>query len=263
MKALALALFAACLVAVGASPAFADDMVCHTSSDLHHAVQGCVKSGTETNAYIAGHSDHTYSIRPACAIGGSTLCSDPATCNIEGHPGFLYNVYEDNAPEPLAWQACLTEQEARRLGGLTPGMVQRAFRRLSWPASELVVQPPEGRTLVNFDTNFYTTNTRPTSQTVTLIGQPVTIEATPTSYTWHFGDDGGLTSTDAGAPYPDLRITYRYTYVGDVRPSVDTTYSGRFRVGNGNWQAIPDTLTVTGAPVDLQVVSATPHLVGY
>ena len=48
-----------------------------------------------------------------------------------------------------------------------------------------------------------------------------------------------------------------------VAPSVDTTYSGRFHVGNGSWQAIPDTLTVAGAPVDLQVVSATPHLVGY
>jgi hypothetical protein len=222
-----------------------------------------VKSGSETSAYIAGHSDHTYSIRPACEIGGSALCSDPATCNIEGHPGFLYNVYEDDGPDPLDWQACLTKQEANRLGGLTPGMVQRAFRRLTWPASELVVQPPKGRTLVNFETNFYTTNTSPTIRAVTLIGRQVTIEATPTSYTWHFGDDDGLTTTDAGAPYPDLRITYRYTHVGSVRPSVDTTYSGRFRVGNGGWQAIPDTLTVPGAAVDLEVVSATPHLVGY
>ena len=222
-----------------------------------------MKSGSETNGYIAGHADHTYSIRPACEIGGQALCSDPATCTIDGHPGYLYNVYEDDAPDPLDWQACLTEQEAQRLGGLTPGMVRRAFERLSWPASELVVEPPKGRTLVNFDTNFYTTNTDPTTRTVTLLGQPVTIEATPTSYSWHFGDDGALTTTDAGAPYPDLRVTHRYTQVGTLAPSVDTTYSGRYRVGNGTWRAIPDTLTVPGAPVDLQVVSATPHLVGY
>ena len=247
-----------------ALPASADTAdQCHNDTDLGHTSQGCVKSGSETNAYIAGHSDHTYSIRAACEIGGSALCSDPATCNIEGHPGFLYNVYEDNQADPLDWQACLTKQEANRLGGLTPGMVQRAFRRLTWPASELVVQPPKGRTLVNFETNFYTTNTSPTTQTVTLIGQRVTIEATPTSYTWHFGDDGELTTADAGAPYPDLRITHRYTHVGSVRPSVDTTYSGRFRVGNRGWQAIPDTLTVPGVAVDLEVVSATPHLVGY
>jgi len=257
------ALVGTALLAVCSTAQGDDDGGCTSTGDLGGVHEACVKSGSETGAYIAGHSDHTYSIRPACEIGGTALCSDPATCNIEGHPGFLYNVYEDNQPDPLDWQACLTKQEANRLGGLTPGMVQRAFRRLTWPASELVVQPPKGRTLVNFDTNFYTTNTRPTTRTVTLIGQRVTIEATPTSYAWHFGDDGGLTTTDAGAPYPDLRITYRYTHVGSVRPSVDTTYSGRFRVGNGGWQAIPDTLTVPGAAVDLEVVSATPHLVGY
>ena len=81
----------------------------------------CVKSGAETNAYVAGHSDHTYSLRPACGVGGNVLCADPATCNIEGHDGYLFNVYEDAKRIPLDWQACLTEQEARRLGGLTPG----------------------------------------------------------------------------------------------------------------------------------------------
>jgi hypothetical protein len=237
---------------------------CHTTTDLGHTQQGCVKSGSETNAYIGEHSDHTYSIRPACEVGGRALCSEPARCNIEGHEGLLYNVYEDAAPDPLDWQACLTEQEAKRLGGLTPAMIEHAFQRLAWPASELVVQPPKGRTLVNFDTNFYTTNTRPSTRTVTLIGQTVTIEATPTQYTWHFGTtDGDLTTTDSGAAYPDLRVTHHYTHVGSVTPSVDTTYSGRFRVGTGSWQTIPDTLTVPGASVGLQVVSATPHLVGY
>ncbi len=144
--------------------------------------------------------------------------------------------------------------------------MQHAFERLAWPASPLVVQPPDGRTLVNFDTNFYTTNTHPTTQTVTLLGQPVTIEATPTQYRWHFGaaaSDGDLTTTDPGAAYPDLRVTYRYLRVGAVSPSVDTTYAGRYRVGSGGWHAIPATLTVPGAPVALEVVSATPHLVGY
>ena len=149
----------------------------------------------------------------------AALCAEPGHCNIEGHEGNLFNVYEDNNPEPLDWQACLTDQEAERLGGITPGAVQHAFERLAWPASPLVVQPPKGRTLVNFDTNFYTTNTQPTTQTVTLIGQPVTIEATPTQYRWHFDSgatDGDLTTTDPGAAYPDLRVTYRYLHVGTV-----------------------------------------------
>lgn len=236
------------------------------SATLHEASAHCVRSGTDTNEYIAGHPDHTYSIRPACGVGGTALCAEPATCNVGGKDGWLYNVFQDADPEPLDWQACLTKQEARRLGGLTPDVVEHAFQRLSWPASPIVVQPPKGRTLVNFDTNFYTTNTHPTTQTVTLIGQQVTIEATPTQCTWHFGSaasDGDLSTSDPGAEYPDLRITYRYTRVGGVHPSVDTTYAGRYRVGNGGWQTIPSTLTVPGEAVDLKVVSATPHLVGY
>ena len=269
MKRILVAWGLGCLMSIlaPASPAQAGT-TCERAVTLGQSDAKCVKSGSETNDYIAGHSGHTYSIRPACEVGGNTLCHEPATCNIEGHDGSLYNVYQDAKPEPLPWQACLTDDEAVKLGALTPGLVLRAFQRLSWPASELVVQPPKGRTLVNFDTNFYTTNSGPTTRTVTLIGQRVTIEATPTQYTWHFGDGGAdgtgdLSTSDPGAAYPDLRITHRYTRVGTVAPSVDTTYAGRYRVGNGAWRTIPDTLTVPGTTVDLQVVSATPHLVGY
>jgi hypothetical protein len=262
-------LFATLLMAVGVPlVALADGSgpECTSTGDLGGVHEGCLKSGGETNAYIASHSDHTYSIRPACAVGGLALCDQPGTCNIEGHDGNLFNVYEDADPEPLDWQACLTDREARHLGGLTPGAVAHAFQQLTWLASPLVVQPPLGKTLVNFDTNFYTTNTSPSTQTVTLIGQQVTIEATPTQYTWHFDSgstDGDRSTTDPGAAYPDLRVTYRYLHVGDVSPSLDTTYSGRYRVGNGPWRQIPATLTVPGTPVALEVVSATPHLVGY
>jgi hypothetical protein len=240
-----------------------DGRSCHSTTDLGHVHQSCIKSGADTEAYVAAHSDHTYSIRPACEVGGLALCDQPGTCTIAGQDGSLFNVYQDHSPNPLDWQACLTDQEAKHLGGLTPGAVQHAFQQLTWPASPLVVQPPHGRTLVNFDTNFYTTNTAPSTQTVTLIGQRVGIEATPVAYHWHFGSGADRTTADPGAAYPDLRVTYRYLHVGAVSPSVDTTYAGRYRVGNGPWRQIPATLTVPGAPVALQVLSATPHLVGY
>ena len=230
---------------------------CDGTGGLTGVAVGCVKSGAQTRAYIVSHSDHTFSVDAACKTDNA-VCPETPTCR----DGLVYNVFEDGTL--LSWQSCLTQHQADRINGLTPGLVRHAFRRLSWPASHLVVQPPRGKTLVNFDTNFYTTNTHPSTRTVTLIGQQVTIEATPTEYTWHFGGtDGDLTTSDPGAAYPDLRITHRYTLVGSVTPSVDTRYAGRFRVGNGAWQAIPDTLTVPGEPVDLQIVSATPHLVGY
>jgi hypothetical protein len=248
------------------SSASGNAIECGVSTTLHEADAGCIRSGSETNAYIAAHSDHAYSIRPACEVGGLALCDQPGTCTIDGHDGSLFNVYQDDGPDPLDWQACLTDAESRHLGGLTPGAVQQAFQRLTWPASPLVVQPPDGRTLVNFDTNFYTTNTSPSTRSVRLIGQRVTIEATPVEYLWHFGsgaEDADRATSDPGAAYPDLRVTYRYLQVGTVNPSLDTTYAGRYRVGNGPWRQIPATLTVPGPPVALQVVSATPHLVGY
>ena len=63
---------------------------------------------------------------------------------------------------------------------LTLADIQKAFAELKLPASTLIIQPPDGLTLVNFATNFYTTNTTPITTTVTLLNQPVTLEATPT-----------------------------------------------------------------------------------
>ena len=145
---------------------------------------------------------------------------------------------------------------------ITPGMVRREFERLSWPAAELEVQPPDGQTLINFDTNFFTRNTSATTQTVTLLGQQVTIEARPTSYRWNFGDGVSLTTSTPGAPYPALDVTHDYADPGQVNPSVDTVYQGRYRINDDEWQAIPGSLTVSGEPVGLRVRSASPHLVG-
>ncbi|MEJ7834247.1 MAG: hypothetical protein WKF79_15140 [Nocardioides sp.] len=100
------------------------------------------------------------------------------------------------------------------------------------------------------------------------LGQRVTIEATPVEYVWHFEDpddpDGAedLTTSDPGAAYPDLTVTHDYLRVGTVAPSVETVYAGRFRVGGGPWRAIPDTLAVPGRSVTLEIIEATPRLVG-
>ncbi|MGL5808943.1 MAG: hypothetical protein ACRCYQ_03260, partial [Nocardioides sp.] len=126
------------------------------------------------------------------------------------------------------------------------------------------VQPPGGETLVNFRTNFYTDNTDSTTQTVTLLGQPITIEAIPVSYTWHFGQLARAETTSTpGAPYPDLEVTHVYQDAHrTAHPAVDVTYAGRYRVGGSGWTDIPDTLTVDGDPVALRIIEGQPNLVG-
>lgn len=146
---------------------------------------------------------------------------------------------------------------------LTVGLIRNAFAELELPAGTLVIQPPDGLTLVNFDTNFYTTSTQPIARTVTLLGRRVTLEATPSTYRWTFGDGESLTTSDPGAAYPDLRVTHNYLRKDTYRPSLATTYTGRYRVGGGPWRQIPGTVTINGPSRPLRAIEAEPKLVSY
>ncbi|HSE10291.1 MAG TPA: hypothetical protein VLB29_16640 [Nocardioidaceae bacterium] len=121
---------------------------------------------------------------------------------------------------------------------------------------------PEGKTLVNFDTIFYT-EAQPFNATVTLLGQQVDITAEPEQYTWHHGDGSSTATTSPGAPYPSKEITYRYSDADTtVSPRVDVTYSARFRVNGGAWQDIDETVTIAGPEGSLRVSEARPVLSG-
>jgi hypothetical protein len=144
---------------------------------------------------------------------------------------------------------------------VTEGLVARAFRRLPLPEAKLIIQPPNGRTLVNFETNFYTEQGEFT-RTVTLLGRQVELRIWPASFGWRFGDGETRNSTSPGAAYPDLDITHEYQKKGRVSPSVDTTYAAQFRVGGGPWRDVAGTVTIPGSPQALRVVEARPVLVG-
>ena len=85
----------------------------------------------------------------------------------------------------------------------------------------------------------------------------------PSEFGWRFGDGGVAGDRRPGAPYPDCEVTHRYLKKGQVAPSVDTTYTATYRVNGGPWRDVPGSVTIAGAPVDLQVLTATPTLVGY
>jgi hypothetical protein len=140
-------------------------------------------------------------------------------------------------------------------------MVLREIQRIGLPSLQVQVQP-EDRTLVNFATNFYA-EPQAFERQITLLGQGVDVRATPTRFDWSFGDGAAEQTEDPGAPYPDLEVTHEYADADvTVRPSVDVTYAAEFRVGGGEWQEIPQTVTISGTPVSLRVVEATPVLSG-
>jgi hypothetical protein len=145
---------------------------------------------------------------------------------------------------------------------LTPGVVGAAFRRLPLPPSQLIVQPPDGKTLVNFATNFYT-DSAPFTRTVTLLGQRVELRIEPSRFGWVFGDGASTATTTPGSPFPHLEVTHDYLQAGRVGPRVDTTYTAQFSVNGGPWRPVAGSVTIPGAPVDLRVVEASPELVAY
>ena len=89
------------------------------------------------------------------------------------------------------------------------------------------------------------------------------MEATPSSYTWHHGDGSATTTAGPGARYPAKDVVHEYTDAHvTVSPSVDVTYSARFRVNGGAWQDIPETVTIAGPGGSLRIAEATAVLSG-
>jgi hypothetical protein len=214
----------------------------------------CVWSYQDYSAAATSGDGYTWLIALQCGNGG--ICAEHIECVENGEEGFMHDVYRDGVDvgDVCAPKDAVNEVDLVKL-------IIREFKRIEWPASRLVVQPRGGKTLVNFETNFYTPDHRLIDQSVTVAGQQVTIRAIPVSYAWSFGDDTGTTTTSPGSPHPDLEITHEYVQVDQVAVRVDTTYAGEFRIGNGDWTSIPDTLTVAGESQDLQIVEALPQLV--
>ncbi|WP_328524221.1 PKD domain-containing protein [Kribbella sp. NBC_00359] len=130
-----------------------------------------------------------------------------------------------------------------------------------FPALAVKVQP-RGRTLVNLDTIVYTDESKVSTSTVTLLGFPVVVEATPVSYSWNFGDGTpALTTSTPGKPYPAKEITHKYIKRGAVRLTLTTSYAARFNVADTGWQYVDGTVPVTGPATPLQVREAVPVLV--
>lgn len=234
------------------SPAHADG--CSTQVGILGANSTCAWNFAEYTETAGSGDGHTWVVAIQCANGG--ICNDNVECAENGQPGYVHDVFRDGVD---VGDVCVPENAVQQVD--VAKLVLREFKRIAWPSSELVVQPRGGRTLVNFDTNFYTPDHQSIDQSLTIAGQSVVIRAVPVSYTYYFGDETSTTTASPGSPHPDLEITHQYVRTGDVVVRVDTTYAGEYRIGEGEWTSIPDTLTVEGDEEDLEVVEALPQLV--
>ena len=143
----------------------------------------------------------------------------------------------------------------------TPAFTLTDFQRLPLPPGTFTIQPPGGTVLINTPTNVYA-DPAPTTLTTTTLGQTIHIEATPTTWTWTFGDGSTLGPTlDPGDAYPNLTNTHSYTAPGQYPLTMTTTYTGSYRTETSDWIPIDGTAQVTSPPIPITVLTARADLV--
>lgn len=141
----------------------------------------------------------------------------------------------------------------------TEGEIVTAVREIGLPSLKIRIQPGD-ETLVNLDTIFHT-RPQPFSRNVTLLGFDIDLTATPTGFTWRHGDGTTHTTRTPGRAYPAKDVTWRYQKVAkNLHPSVDVTYTVRYRIDRGAWQNLSQTLQANGPTGQLDVKEATPVL---
>lgn len=80
---------------------------------------------------------------------------------------------------------------------------------------------------------------------VDILGFDVQIRPRLVSYVYHFGDGkASEPTTSPGGVYPNGDVVHTYTARGRYTSYVDVTFGADFRIGNGAWISIPDTVTV-------------------
>ncbi|MFF3064476.1 hypothetical protein ACFVQ3_07965 [Oerskovia sp. NPDC057915] len=141
-------------------------------------------------------------------------------------------------------------------------LAEAEFQRLTIVPSPVTIQPPDGWTLVNVETITYTSPAPQRFATV-LLGIPVTIEATPDTFTWDYGDGTSpRATTDPGAPYPRHSVAHVYEDEAVATITLTTTWYGRFQItGTTTWTSITGAATTTTTAPPLTIHEARTRLV--
>ena len=139
-------------------------------------------------------------------------------------------------------------------GGRTVTITTRQAATLIASGSGITRQPPGPKVIISKAFIVYT-NPAVRYQTTTILGTPIEVEFTPTSYTWGWGDGTTTTTTDPGAPYPHQTVTHHYQHTATgVTTTLTTTWTTRYRpAGESQWRPIEGTITTTetSTPYDL------------
>ncbi len=134
------------------------------------------------------------------------------------------------------------------------------FASLPLPEGDVVVRPPGGKTLVNVETRFHTSQGSQSLPPVQILGRGVVVTAVALRYDWFMGDGSSYSGAGPGSEAAPIRHVYRRP--GRVGPFVRITWGGTFTVAGvpGSFPVV-GTTTTDSAPADVTVRSAGSQLV--
>ena len=271
------ALICAVVIAVTASAAAASESFGGRATDGHVTMTAArAEQLARENAAVAPAVQlFRYERAPLCreAAGIWTRGSADGTCpELANMAGALRTCPEGDSIVMPMWRQARTSPEAPwgewtqiDSGGcgvdLLPELTAADFRLLPIPAPALTLQPDRGWVLVNIET-IVTTNPDPITLRTDLLGHAITVEATPTTWTYDFGDGHTLTTTSPGHPYPHHDVFHEYEQPGTATITLTATWTGRYLIdGTTTWRDINGTATTTTTSTPITIEERTSHLV--
>ncbi|MBP2414609.1 hypothetical protein JOF48_003408 [Arthrobacter stackebrandtii] len=183
----------------------------------------------------------------------------------DGAPGdVIYWYFADSTKSPPVWTffdgpVCVYGKE-RPVDVLAEiaGQITHEFQQV--PIAPAVIgSQPGPHTLRGRETNVWAEAATQNFQ-LNLLGQAVTITATPAAYTWDYGDGTLFGPTDVhGAPLHEDRIgeqtrtSHVYTETGEKYINLTTHFNGTYTVNGGPELPIPGQGNIPSAPLWIKV----------
>ncbi|AIY00984.1 hypothetical protein ART_1385 [Arthrobacter sp. PAMC 25486] len=199
---------------------------------------------------------------PACAAGAGSADGEAGTA--------IYWYFADTSDSPPKWifssgPECVYGEKPRDILAEIAGMIAHEFQQTPIAAADFGSQPGP-HTLRGEETNVWAEAATQTFN-LTLIGQNVTITATPAAYTWNYGDGTiwGPTPTH-GAPLHQDRIgeqtqtSHIYAETGRLAINLTTHFNGTYTVNGGPELPIPGQGNIPSSALPLTVWRAETHL---
>lgn len=221
-----------------------------------------------------------YEARLACTDGDTVIfpaCAQvlpECAAGVGGEGGeagtVIYWYFADTSIVPPVWvffsgPECVYGEQPRDVLAEIAAQIAQEFQRTPVAPAKIGSQPG-AHTLRGNETNVWA-EAATQSFNLTMIGQQVTITATPVAYTWDYGDGTlwGPTPTH-GAPLHQDRIgeqtqtSHVYATTGRLAINLTTHFDGTYTVNGGPELPIPGQGNIPSAPLALTVWRAETHL---